>query len=182
MFSHLAVILILAGADPAEKVPAPYHDLAEQLVESLRNGDSVGYALCWLPLRRIEAIASASKRPIPTDQLKAMRAYFQKRNHQVARSFNVLSDLFRKQGKIEDLRLIDVNIQGNVKERDGLRHITMFYVTVALGEAQYKITIDDGLEDGGAWFFSDRPLHVEGGPDSESISFAENEESGITER
>jgi hypothetical protein len=176
MLSHLVVVLILAGANPAEKAPPPYHDLGEHLVESLRNGDIVAYAHCWLPVRRMNAIALASKRPIPKDQLKAMTAYFQKRNQQVAHSFSVLSELFTKQGKLEDLKLVDVTIQGNVKKRDGLRQITMFYVKVALGEAQYKITIDDGVEDGGAWFFSDTPLYIEGGPDNESISFAGKEE------
>ena len=176
MLNHLAVILVLAGADPAAKVPESCRDLAEQLVDSLRNGDSVGYAHCWLPLRRIDAITRVSKRPIPKDQLKAMRAYFQKRNYQVARSFEILSDLFSKQGEIEELKLVDVTIQGDVKERDGMRQITMFYVTVALGETQYKITIDDGVEDGGEWFFSDTPLHVEGGLGNRSISFAGTDE------
>lgn len=91
-------------------------------------------------------------------------------------TFNVLSDLFTKHGKIEDLKLVDVTIQGNVKERDGLRQITMFYVTVALGESQYKITIDDGVEDEGVWFFSDVPLTVEGGPQRKSVSFSAKEE------
>lgn len=176
MFSHLAVVLILAGANPAEKAPEPYRDLGEQLVESLRNDDIVGYAHCWYPIRRINAFARASKRPFPKDELQAMNVYFQKRNQQVAHSFKVLSGLFKKQGDLKDLKLVDVTIQGKVKERDGLRQITMFYVKVALGEAQYTITIDDGVEDSGTWFFSDKPLHVEGGPDNKSVSFAAKEE------
>ena len=51
MFSHLAIALILTGANPAEKTPEPYRDLGEDLVESLRKGDIVGYAHCWVPIR-----------------------------------------------------------------------------------------------------------------------------------
>ncbi len=170
MINNLVVMLILTAANPVDKAPAPYLDLGEQLVESLRDGDIVSYAHSWLPVRRINALALASKKPIPKEKLKGMKAYFQKRNSHIAHSFKILRELFKKQGKLKDLKLVGVSIQGKIKERNGMRTITMFYVTVALGDVQYKITIDDGIEDGGVWYFTDKPLSVEGGPDRKHVS------------
>lgn len=177
MIHNLVVImLILTVANSVDKAPEPYWDLGEQLVESLRDGDIVSYAHCWLPVRRMNAIALASKKPIPKEKLKGMKVYFKKRNLQVAHSFKILCDLFKKQGKLKDLKLVDITIQGKIKERNGLRKITMFYVTVALGDVQYKISIDDGFEDGGVWYFSDKPLSVDGGPDSKHVSLLVEED------
>lgn len=176
MFSHLIISLILAGANPAEKAPELFQDLGEQLVESLRNDDIVDYAHCWASYRRLNLIAQASKEPVPKDELKAMKPYFQERNQQVAHSFKVLSDLLKKEGDLKHLELVDVSIQGKIEERGGLRHVTMFYVAVTLGEARYKITIDDGFEDSGTWYFSDEPLYIEGGPNNEHVSLRAKEE------
>lgn len=182
MAKYIALLLILSVATQANGMPKPYYDLGEQLVESLRNHDIVAYSNCWTSYRRVRELAKASNKPIPKEELDGMKKYIQERNQHIASSFKILTELFKKEGELKKLSLLDVSIQGKVKERGGVKQITMFYITVGLGKSQYQVTIDDGVEDNGVWHFMDKPLYIEGGPDNKHISLLRKDDKDEKEK
>ena len=88
-----------------------------------------------------------------------MKGYFEDRNRHVAHSLKVLTETLARRGDLAQLTLVE--IRGRVAEKRGIRTTSMFHVLVSLGSDKYEITIDDGFEDTGSWYFSDKPLRLE---------------------
>ena len=168
MKSRITILLIFVlfgfrTESLAENVEKPIRDLGGRLVRAIRNDDIVSYAHCWTSTNRMNTLLKSSKKAISPEDLDRVSLYFDARNRQIAHSFGTLSGLLKAQGKLEDLKLVEVTISGSVRDEDGLKIITKFFVTVSLGESKYTIVIDDGVQDNGTWFFTDKPLHVQGG-------------------
>ncbi len=165
MRTAVAALLVLSGllsmavAEARDEAKADsFRDLGEQFVNALKNEDVVEFSQCWMSFRRLKAVALAAKLDIPEEQLEAMKKYFEDRNQHVVYAFNVLTKMLKKEGDLEQLTLVKVS--GKISEKNGMRQTSMFYIVLSLGATKFQVDIDDGFEENGAWYFSDKPLYV----------------------
>ena len=170
MIKHTILILTLLATAQAEETK-PYYDLGEQLVSSIRNNDIAEFSSCWASSRcMVQVKASATGKPVSKKGLEGAVQFVGRRNKHVAHSFTVLTELFKKEGELKNLKLIDVSIEGDIKERGGVKMISVIYITVKSDKSQYIIAIDDAFEYKGMWYFMDNPMYIKGGPSNNKVS------------
>jgi len=153
----------------AEATKPTFGDLGDRFVDSLRKNDAAAFAACWVNAARMKEILAASGRTVGEREQK----FLAERDQGVKKSFETLIDLLKKQGRLEEVKLVEVWHRGEIKERDGFKQVSMFRITIELSGQRYDVRVDDGLEDQGQWYFVDKVLGVDVGARRSAIRIKE---------
>lgn len=151
----LPVFLSLRSADAETAM----EQLGERFARALEQNDRTAFQECWLSTQALPKLVEKIdplKRATALKEVDQMADYYRKRDQELDKSFQQL--IARIAGR-RPVRL--KSIQAVASTKDGITKTSKWDIVLDTGGAPISITVDDGFEVDGRWYFSDRILMIQ---------------------
>lgn len=155
--------LMVAGSVGAEETPE--QQLGSALVAAISERDVVGYSHCWFSMRQMEGRLKDLGVVLPDEEMGKMAKYMLARNKDIAESFTRIQELLDERSVDRPKLSFSSCVASNVQKRptpNGTHTMANDFkvVFVDASGAEWRFSIDDGVFDGAAWYFSDSPTSL----------------------
>jgi hypothetical protein len=155
------VLLVLTHSVSIAANDGAAQSVGKALVEAIVSNDVVAYSQCWISTRQMEYHFERMGIKSPFENLKQ---YHANRNKSVAESFEKIQQLIASQSvKRESIQLKSCEAK-QVRTLRAPNGVSMlaghFTIVLTAGNDDWRFEIDDGLFDGGVWYFMDSPLNL----------------------
>lgn len=170
-FFMLVMLMNLLSQTTFAQKNTPEEKLGQSLVSAISENDIVSYSQCWLSIRRGDAMMK--ELGIPEKESKGLRGYLLKRNKRIVDSFRKIQKLIddkkidRKSIKLKSCEAS--NVRKRKAPKGQITNAHSFNVIMLVGQKEWRLKINNGVLDGGMWYFSDSPINLYAG--KEILSF-----------